>query len=172
MFPIKHILFPMDFSERSGATAPYVASMARRFGSKITVLNVVPPYWNIPAVEMPPLVVDIEEIRTAVEGDLRESFAEEFHGLQVDRRVEIGDPAETITQFAEQAGVDLIMMATHGYGPFRQLLLGSVTAKVLHDSKKPVWTSAHVQGPAPLLHIEVSNILCATDATSKSEDLI
>jgi hypothetical protein len=34
----------------------------------------------------------------------------------------------------------MILMPTHGYGPFRQMLLGSVTAKVLHDSKCPVLT--------------------------------
>jgi len=172
MFSIKHILFPMDFSERCGAIAPSVASMARRFGAKITMLNVVPPYWYPAMAEMPPIIVDEEEIISGAEHELRESFSEQFCGLSVTRRVEIGDPAEVITRYSEQSDIDLIMMPTHGYGPFRQLLLGSVTAKVLHDSKKPVWTSAHVESPAPLVHLDVRNILCATDATPKSEALI
>jgi nucleotide-binding universal stress UspA family protein len=54
-----------------------------------------------------------------------------------------GDPARTIVDYAESEHVDLIMMPTHGYGPFRRLLLGSVTAKVLHDAKCPVWTAVH-----------------------------
>src|ERR1700688_4681003 len=37
------------------------------------------------------------------------------------------------------------MMPTHGYGPFRALLLGSVTAKVLHDAHCPVWTGVHAE---------------------------
>jgi hypothetical protein len=45
----------------------------------------------------------------------------------------LGDPAHAITDFVASNKVDLVMMPTHGYGPFRQLLLGSVTAKVLHD---------------------------------------
>jgi nucleotide-binding universal stress UspA family protein len=52
--------------------------------------------------------------------------------------VRCGDPAKTIVAQAE--GADLIVMSTHGYGPVRSLLLGSVTAKVLHDSDRPVWT--------------------------------
>jgi nucleotide-binding universal stress UspA family protein len=49
--------------------------------------------------------------------------------------VDHGDPATYITAQAEKNDVDLIMMATHGYGTFRSLLLGSVAAKVLHDAK-------------------------------------
>jgi nucleotide-binding universal stress UspA family protein len=67
--------------------------------------------------------------------------------------------------------VDLIMMPTHGYGPFRSLLLGSVTAKVLHDARCPVWTAAHVE-QAQKDHVAPKNILCAVDATPKSQPLI
>jgi len=37
------------------------------------------------------------------------------------------------------------VMPTHGYGPFRRFVLGSVTAKVLHDCQCPVFTGAHVE---------------------------
>ena len=49
------------------------------------------------------------------------------------------------------------------------LLLGSVTAKVLHDAECPVWTATHVDrqaGAQP--RGRVPNILCAVDATPKS----
>ena len=36
-------------------------------------------------------------------------------------------------------------MPTHGYGPFRRFILGSNTAKVLHDADCPVWTGVHVE---------------------------
>ena len=172
MLPVKHILFPMDFSERCGATAPYVASMARRFGAKITLLNVVTPYWNVPSVEAAPIIVDIEGVRESMERDLSQSFTDDFAGLTVERSVEIGDPAEIITRFADTHAVDLVMMPTHGYGPFREFLLGSVTSKVLHDCTRPVWTSAHVQEPLPLIHVDVSTVLCAVDVASKSADLL
>jgi nucleotide-binding universal stress UspA family protein len=54
-------------------------------------------------------------------------------------------------------------MPTHGYGPFRSLLLGSVTAKVLHDAECPIWTAAHMTGPPARHHIASRTILCAVD---------
>jgi len=170
---VKHILFPIDFSERCRETVPYVAGMAKSFGAKITLLHVVAePYWYAPTAEAPPVAVDVEEIRRSTERDLSQGFAEEFAGLTVEHSVEIGDPAQIITQFAENHDVDLVMMPTHGYGPFRQFLLGSVTAKVLHDCKRPVWTSAHLQDPPQLIHLDVSNVLCAIDVAPNSVNVL
>jgi nucleotide-binding universal stress UspA family protein len=48
---------------------------------------------------------------------------------------------------ARESAFDLIMMPTRGRGRFRAALLGSVTAKVLHDSACAVWTAAHAETP-------------------------
>src|ERR1035438_1854787 len=56
-----------------------------------------------------------------------------------------GDPAGQIVDYARDHDIGLIVMATHGYGPFRRFLLGSVTAKVLHDAGCPVWTGPHLE---------------------------
>lgn len=42
MAPIKHILFPFDYSDRCYFAVPFVASAANRIGAKITAINVVP----------------------------------------------------------------------------------------------------------------------------------
>ncbi|MFN7542914.1 MAG: universal stress protein, partial [Acidobacteriota bacterium] len=66
--------------------------------------------------------------------------------------------------------VDLIMMPTLGYTRFRQLLLGSVTASVLHDSEVPVWTSAHL---AQFTHSDAPRrILCAVDCGKQTESVL
>src|SRR5215472_7682249 len=172
MRQIKHVLFPVDFSERCGSTAPYVASMARRFGAKITLLNAVQPYWYGPMEAPAPLIVDVAEIAEAQEHDLKESFIDEFAGIPVDRHVIIGDAAEVIEQFAENNAVDLIMLPTHGYGLFRQFLIGSVAAKVLHDTTLPVWTNVHTDEPRPLIHADVHTVVCALDVSEASHDLM
>jgi nucleotide-binding universal stress UspA family protein len=56
----------------------------------------------------------------------------------------------------------LIVMPTHGYGPFRRFLLGSVTAKVLHDVEAPVWTGAHLQKTSPKWN-QIGKVMCAID---------
>jgi nucleotide-binding universal stress UspA family protein len=170
MLAIKHILFPIDFSERCCGTAPFVRALANRLGAKITLLTALAPIWQVGLGEGA-IPVDMAELRQDLEVRLNDTFVPEFQGLTVERIAEIGDPAEVITRFAHTKGVDLIMMPTHGYGPFRSLLLGSVTAKVLHDAECPVWTAPHMEQP-PSGHITDSNVLCAIDATPPSGALI
>jgi nucleotide-binding universal stress UspA family protein len=51
---------------------------------------------------------------------------------------EVGKPAETITRLAESLGCDQIVMGTHGRGALKELLVGSITLKVVHLSSTPV----------------------------------
>lgn len=169
MLPIKHILFPMDFSSRGCAAAPFVAAVAGRFGAKVTFLSVAQPfpYTGIgdPGAGV---VIDTEEIMNDLRVRLDSALVKEFAHLPVERIAEMGDPAKVIIDFAHTSAVDLIMMPTHGYGPFRSLLLGSVTAKVLHDAECPVWTAAHVEDHPVKDHLQTRAILCAVDGTEKS----
>jgi nucleotide-binding universal stress UspA family protein len=170
MLAIKHILFPIDFSERCCGTAPFVRALASRLGAKITLLTAVAPIWQAGLGEGA-IPVDMTELRQDLAMRLNDTFVPEFEGLTVQRIAEIGDPAEVITRFAHTKGADLIMMPTHGYGPFRSLLLGSITAKVLHDAECPVWTAAHMEQPVER-HIVGGKVLCAIDATPQSGALI
>jgi nucleotide-binding universal stress UspA family protein len=59
-------------------------------------------------------------------------------------------------------------MPTHGYGPFRQFILGSITAKVLHDADCPVWTGVHLEEAPQAEPMPFRNILCAIDLGPQS----
>jgi nucleotide-binding universal stress UspA family protein len=167
---IKHILFPVDFSDRCVHTAPFVRELATRFGARVTLLTVAHPHYAGGLAGA--AVVNPLELLDSTKQQLDETFAEEFAGLNVARLAELGDAVTAITDFARAHAVDLVMMPTHGYGPFRQLLLGSVTAKVLHDLDVPVWTTAHSgEGPNPE-HLEVHKIVCAVDTTPASIPLM
>jgi len=63
-------------------------------------------------------------------------------------------------------------MPTHAHGRFRRFLLGSVTAKVLHDVACPVWTGVHHQDAPPPDQAEIRNIVCAVDADSSAVPLV
>jgi nucleotide-binding universal stress UspA family protein len=173
MLAIKHILFPTDFSERCCGAAPFVQAMATRFGAKITLISALPPIWRTGIGDAGTTIpVDMDELKRDLEMRLSGAFEREFEGIPVQRIAEIGDAAAVITRFAQNEGADLIMMPTHGYGPFRSLLLGSVTAKVLHDAECPVWTATHMEGPLSLRHKSGGNLLCAVDGTPKSVPLM
>lgn len=173
MFTIKQILFPVDFSQRSRSAAPFVAAFAKRFGAQVTLMSVAPPLWYAAMGDVgTPIYIDPEELRADLKARLDNLVLKDFAGLPVEKIAEIGEPAAEISRYAHTQGMDLIMMPTHGYGPFRSLLLGSVTAKVLHDSQCPVWTGAHMEQMPGSEHIEAHNVLCAVDGTPKSTPLM
>jgi nucleotide-binding universal stress UspA family protein len=93
----------------------------------------------------------------------------EFGSLPVKRVMLEGDPAVVIVKLAEAERIDLIVMPTHGYGPFRRFLLGSVTAKVLHDANCPVLTGVHIAEMPLAEPIFFRTIVCAVDLGKQSE---
>jgi nucleotide-binding universal stress UspA family protein len=68
-----------------------------------------------------------------------------------------------IKRVAQRENTGLIMMPTKGFGRFRRLLLGSVTAKVLHDVGCPVMTSAHVTASKFAPPARYRSIVCAVE---------
>src|SRR6185369_3323295 len=74
-----------------------------------------------------------------------------------------------IVGFAHTEHIDLIVMPTHGYGPFRRFLLGSVTAKTLHDADCPVLTGVHLEKTPSLEPVFFRNIVCAIDFDAAGE---
>lgn len=158
------ILVPVAFSARCEGAAQYAEALACHFHAQLILLHVLPPvpaYWCPDAVVMSPEATDeaLEQSR----GELDRFLEEGLRGISVARIVEEGDPAQEIVEYAHSEKVDLIVMPTHGYGPFRRFLLGSVTAKVLHDAECPVWTGPHMEQAPAYPTISFRKILCAID---------
>jgi len=170
MLPLKHILYPIDFSDRSMAAAPFVEALADRYQAKVTLLSALQPVIN-PGMEDPSFFVDLTSLRSDLETRLAGTLATHFPRNTVERVAEIGEPAHSITRYAHDHQVDMIMMPSHGHGIFHRMLLGSVTAKVLHDAECPVWTSAHTE-ELPVGHPMPSKILCAVDLMASSAALV
>jgi nucleotide-binding universal stress UspA family protein len=170
-----HILFPVDFSDRCRAVRPFVTSLARRFNSKITLLHTlgVPRgfYGGVDASY--PIAVDWDAMKADAVEQLRK-FLDPDEGFKPEGQAvaAVGEAAAEIVDYTVANGVDLIMMPTHGYGPFRSMLLGSVTAKVLHDCDCPVWTAAHTEAASLPQHIKCENVMCAVDTTPDAVRLI
>lgn len=154
MLPLKKILFPVDFSEQCAGAARYVEAFAGRFDAELTLLHVSGyPQYNDLLPEGP------AQRRRRLESFL----AKELEYFRVQRVLVEGEPATNIVNYAMAGHFDLIMLPTHGLGDFRRFLLGSVTAKVLHDSDCPVWTGVHLAEAPQLENIVFRNFLCSVD---------
>jgi nucleotide-binding universal stress UspA family protein len=165
MIPFKKILFPVDFSQRCTAAVPSVQALVKRFDSELTVLHVVdlPPAVGIASPEAAAWATLIggDSLRENGRIALSRFVAREFPGVEVKAESTEGDPATMIVDYARDTGADLIMMPTSGVGRFRRMLLGSVTAKVLHDIAVPVWTGVHSDEIAAHLPDRWKHALCA-----------
>ena len=170
MFKCESILFPIEFSQRDEAVAPYVLSMAQRYHARVTVLHVLQPppplYGGMGTIY--PEAYDFEGLREDLLIDVRKFAAAQLPKVSLECVVQLGDAAGTISEYACDHGIHLITMPTHGRGIFRRALLGSVTAKVLHDSAVPVWTSAHAPESSHRAHPQPRHIVCAVDMQPES----
>jgi len=165
MITFKKILFPVDFSQRCTATVPSVQAMVKRFDSELTVLHVVdlPPAVGIapPEAAAWATLIGADSLRENGKIALSHFIAREFPGVKVNAESSEGDPATMIVDYARGTAADLIMMPTSGVGRFRRMLLGSVTAKVLHDIAVPVWTGVHSEEIAAHSPDRWKHALCA-----------
>ncbi len=172
MLAISKILLPIDFSERSADAANAATAVAEHFHAQITLIHVLAPSFEGPNVK--------RGHKTVLRNLTPEEAEEQMNNFRCNARLRLdvqsvlreGDPAGTIVEYAGSEQIDLIMMPTHGYGPFRRLLLGSVTAKVLHDSKCPVWTAVHSQEQPSHIPGEPRRIAAAIDLVPNGSNVL
>lgn len=172
MPPTKKILFPVDFSEQSSGAARYVRSLANECGAEVTLFHCVNPVDYLAGSEEMAsygwetfFQATKERVKRQLDGFERELFPDG----STPRVLCEGEPGRRIASYAQANDIDLIMMPSHGLGPFRRFLIGSVTAKVLHDAHCPVWTGVHMESAPPRQVMEWKNILCAVDLGAQSD---
>ena len=121
---------------------------------EITVISVAPlisPVTGMPqAGAYPGPLVDpltIDEVAAARRQSAFDGVDATVAALGVDaaRRVEHGDPAETICEVARTGGFDVIVVGSHGAGFLKRAFLGSVSQDVLRHAPCPVLIVRHVE---------------------------
>lgn len=172
MLTLNKILLPVDFHDNSLAAGRQAAALARHFHAALILLHVHAPLDHRLASLEGGYVLSAQDMyadTTEQERRMLDTFLNsDLEGLEVRRILLEGDPAHRIVQFAHDEKVTLIVMPTHGYGAFRRFILGSVTAKVLHDVQCPVWTGAHLKEAPVEKLLPLRNVLCALDLSSHS----
>jgi nucleotide-binding universal stress UspA family protein len=137
MLPLRRILYPTDFSEVSASAFRLACGLAGDYKGRLVILHVVPPPQSH------------GEVVARQQGDgyhadlwrMLEHLRPEDAALRIERRLEDGDPAETILRVADEERADLIVLGTHGRGALGKLLLGSVAEKVVRRAPCPVLTT-------------------------------
>jgi len=137
MLMIRRILHATDYSDLSHPAFEMACSLARDFGAELVICHVSPPPI---AAGANGVIVDIptgeaEQLRARLE-----KVKPDDPRLSVTHQLLRGDPASEIVRFAAEAGIDLIVLGTHGRGGLSRLLIGSVAEHVLRKAPCPVVT--------------------------------
>lgn len=121
-FKPRHILVPLDFSDRDMTALTQAKALVGTHGCDVTVIHVVPTFLPGPlGAEMPPSARQAAEERI---GELMDAAS--LNGLV---RITAGEPDEEILNTATDHNIDVIVMpARRGKGFFSNL--GSVSRKI------------------------------------------
>jgi len=133
------ILVPTDGSEEANRAAEHAIELGSNFDATVHALYAYEPaHTSLPSEAMRNEKIREEclewgrEITDEVASKARE------HGLQGVPETTEGTPHEEITRYADENGVDAVVMGTAGQTGLRERLLGSVTEKTIRTSNIPV----------------------------------
>lgn len=137
------LLVPVDGSELAECALNHAEAMIKGgYAKEATVLNIVK--IDIPWADAYNQKFDIKQLREHA-FKLAGRYLDQVEMRLADRQIrvrtealEANRPAEAITDYARDNGMDLIVMATHGRTGMTRLMLGSVAQSVLHQSSVPV----------------------------------
>ena len=176
MLPFHRILFPVDYSDPCKALVPYVRDMADHFSGERTAPLTLVHAYNLGSFATAEIDLAepglLDECRLIEQERLRDFAAENFPGLDVETVSEDSEPGTLIDEMVARKNIDLVMMPTHGHGPLRRLLLGSITGKVLHDVRATVFTGvgSTLAGHQPCLPYR--SVVCAVADGPETESVV
>jgi nucleotide-binding universal stress UspA family protein len=136
------IVVPTDGSENARRAADHAVGLAAASGATVHALSVVDATRLGPFT---PTDVEISEIRSSLRREAEEAtevVVERCHDAGVDcvAAVRVGVPHQTIREYSEEVGADLVVVGTHGRTGLPRAMLGSVTERVVRTSDVPVLT--------------------------------
>jgi len=131
---MRSILVPVDGSDSASHAAGFAATLARSLSSKLTLLHV----YDAPTASLLGLASLGEVgVKAALEKVAQHSFERalqamgEVSGLSLEKISTTGHPFEEIVSYAKALSCDLIVMGSRGLSPLQEMLLGSVSDRVL-----------------------------------------
>jgi nucleotide-binding universal stress UspA family protein len=142
----EHILIPTDGSDVAESAVEHALDLAERYDAEVHALYVV----DIDSVNLGLGTEQVDRLKQGRFDEMEElkSKANEATGVVAargaERDVEVvehvagGRPHKVIADYADDHGMDLIVMGSHGRAGVRRALLGSVTERTLRSTHVPV----------------------------------
>lgn len=139
MVELNTILVPVDGSEAAARAVVFASTLAGNLGRRMILLHAVP----LTSAEMMGLrAISREKMETMASDESSRILdsAERLvpSGIEVVRLARMGDPAKEILAAIPEYDVNLVVMGSRGQSQISELMLGSVSQKVLHLSRRPV----------------------------------
>jgi nucleotide-binding universal stress UspA family protein len=139
----ERILIPLDGSPLSETIVQHAVDLGANAPTSFTLLRVVPPVWTAPEIMSEPdaLTDGALKDRVTAARDYLARVADSMTAQTVDVTMDVvvGVAAgASILDYARNADIDVIAMATHGRGGVKRMILGSVADKVLRGATMPV----------------------------------
>jgi nucleotide-binding universal stress UspA family protein len=140
------ILVPTDFSATSDAALEYARTVAERFGASLHLLHVVEdPFAHGRFNGEMYIGEPFADLRTALMQEGEKQLAsrllpDDRSKFRATAEVVFGNGLRTITEYAAERGIDLIVMGTHGRTGLVHAVMGSVAERVVRTAPCPVLT--------------------------------
>ncbi len=144
-----NILVPTDGSAGVENAVNCAIAIARKFHAKVHILHVVHPlcvlYYNQrnqPQRQLQKLIGALHQEGEWIVASTTEVFR--AHDVEATGEVRDGYPAEVILAYAQEMGIELIVMGAHGRHTRGTRMLGHVANEVVHRASIPVITASYL----------------------------
>jgi nucleotide-binding universal stress UspA family protein len=129
------MLVPVDGSENSYRALDAALFLSEKLGSDITVLHVMEEV-PITHIESQKLLRELLENYKKENEEILSKCSEiaRKKGLTINTILLQGNPASIILDFSKKEKYDIVIMGSRGMGKFKELILGSVSTKIVHHS--------------------------------------
>ena len=144
---MKKILCAVDLEDTITPSVEYAKMMASMAGASILVAYVIPshtPYEDVYLSANKPN--EVNNPNETIQKSMNALLTGQFAGMGATGVILVGRPSEELVKLAEEKGIDLIIMGTHGRAGFDRLLFGSVAHEVVRAAPCPVMT---IRPPMP-----------------------
>ena len=132
----KKILLAIDGSQFSQRATVIASDMALKYEATLIIVHAFPHTSDVLGYdEFSKLVAKRKNAGQEIIDEARKGIDE---GIEIIEELLEGNEAESILTVTETYDADLILMGTRGHGKLTELLIGSVSQKVLHHAKCPV----------------------------------